>query len=123
MPPFWEIGCVGVEVAVDESTGRHPRRATRHGRRRRLRDQPALVEGQDIGAATMGLGMATPRGARLRAGNLLNGNLFDYRVPRVSDAPTFDAILVEHGDGIGGLRCRSLLMMSLAAQLRARAHL
>ncbi len=30
MPPFWEIGCVGVEVSVDESTGEIAGRAPGH---------------------------------------------------------------------------------------------
>ena len=62
---------------------------------------PALVEGQDIGAATMGLGMAMREELVYEDGNLLNGNLFEYRVPRTTDMPAFDAILAERHDGVG----------------------
>jgi CO/xanthine dehydrogenase Mo-binding subunit len=102
MPPFWEIGCVGAEVSVDEETGQ-----IRVERLVTVGDvgcaiNPQLVESQDVGAAIMGLGIAlseelvyTPEGS------LLNGNLVEYRVPRASDIPPFTAILAERGDGVG----------------------
>jgi CO/xanthine dehydrogenase Mo-binding subunit len=34
-------------------------------------------------------------------GNLLIGNLFEYRVPRAGDIPEFRTVLVERGDGVG----------------------
>jgi CO/xanthine dehydrogenase Mo-binding subunit len=101
MPAFWEVGCVGAEVEVDETTG-----VVSVLRIVTVGDvgcaiNPALVEGQDIGAATMGLGMAMREELLYADGNLLNGNLFDYRVPRFTDAPAFEAILAERHDGIG----------------------
>jgi CO/xanthine dehydrogenase Mo-binding subunit len=102
MPPFWEIGCVGVEVSVDEATGQ-----VRVEHLVTVGDvgcaiNPQLVESQDIGAAIMGFGMAmseelvyTPEG------NLLSGNLVEYRVPRAGDIPPFTSILAERGDGVG----------------------
>ncbi len=101
MPPFWEIGCVGVEVEVDEETGEiHVERLVTVG------DvgcaiNPQLVESQDIGAAMMGLGMAMREELVYRDGNLLNGNLFDYRVPRTVDLPELRTVVVERGDGVG----------------------
>jgi CO/xanthine dehydrogenase Mo-binding subunit len=102
MPPFWEIGCVGVEVSVDEEMGRirveHLVTVGDVG----CAINPQLVESQDLGAAIMGLGMAlseelvyTPEGS------LLSGNLVEYRVPRASDIPPFTSILAERGDGVG----------------------
>jgi CO/xanthine dehydrogenase Mo-binding subunit len=101
MPPFWEIGCVGVEVSVDEPTGR-----IRVERLVTVGDvgcaiNPQLVEGQDIGAAMMGLGMATREELVYQDGNLMNGNLFDYRVPRTTDLPDLRPIIAERGDGVG----------------------
>jgi CO/xanthine dehydrogenase Mo-binding subunit len=102
MPPFWEIGCVGAEVSVDEATG-----LVRVEHLVTVGDvgcaiNPQLVEAQDVGAAIMGLGMAmseelvyTPEG------NLLSGNLVEYRVPRAADVPPFTSILAERGDGVG----------------------
>jgi CO/xanthine dehydrogenase Mo-binding subunit len=101
MPPFWEIGCVGVEVSVDTSTG-----VVRVERLVTVGDvgcaiNPRLVEGQDIGAAMMGLGMATREELIYENGNLMNGNLFDYRVPRTTDLPDVRSIIAERGDGVG----------------------
>jgi CO/xanthine dehydrogenase Mo-binding subunit len=101
MPPFWEIGCVGVEVSVDESTG-----VIRVEKLVTVGDvgcaiNPQLVEGQDIGAAMMGLGMATREELIYEDGNLMNGNLFDYRVPRTTDLPEIVPIIAERGDGVG----------------------
>lgn len=101
MPPFWEIGCVGVEVSVDESTG-----VIRVEKLVTIGDvgcaiNPQLVEGQDIGAAMMGLGMATREELVYEDGNLMNGNLFDYRVPRTTDLPEIRSVIVERGDGVG----------------------
>jgi CO/xanthine dehydrogenase Mo-binding subunit len=101
MPPFWEIGCIGVEVSVDESTG-----VIRVEKLVTIGDvgcaiNPQLVEGQDIGAAMMGLGMATREELVYEDGNLMNGNLFDYRVPRTTDLPEIRSVIVERGDGVG----------------------
>jgi CO/xanthine dehydrogenase Mo-binding subunit len=101
MPPFWEIGCIGVEVSVDEATG-----VLRVERLVTIGDvgnaiNPQLVESQDIGAAMMGLGMATREELIYEDGNLMNGNLFDYRVPRTTDVPELRSVIVERGDGVG----------------------
>ncbi len=101
MPPFWEIGCVGVEASVDEETGV----ITVH-RIVTVGDvgcaiNPQLVEAQDVGAAMMGLGMAMREELVYEDGTLMNGNLFDYRVPRTTDLPEFRSVIVERGDGVG----------------------
>lgn len=49
----------------------------------------------------MGLGMAMREELVYEDGNLINGNLFDYRVPRASDLPELRTVLVERGDGVG----------------------
>jgi len=102
MPPFWEIGCVGVEVSVDEATGQ-----VRVERLVTVGDvgcavNPQLVESQDLGAAIMGLGMALTEELVYTAdGTLLSGNLVEYRVPRAGDIPAWTSILAERGDGVG----------------------
>ncbi len=49
----------------------------------------------------MGLGMATREELVYEDGNLMNGNLFDYRVPRTTDLPELRSVIVERGDGVG----------------------
>jgi len=102
LPVFWEIGCTGVEVAVDTETGR-----LRVDRLVAVGDvglaiNPAMAEGQDLGAATMGLGVGLSEELVYEGQQLVNGNLLDYRVPRFSDlAPKIDLLLVQNQDGTG----------------------
>jgi CO/xanthine dehydrogenase Mo-binding subunit len=101
MPPFWEIGCIAVEVSVDEATGE-----IKIERLVTIGDigcaiNPQTAEAQDVGAAMMGLGMATREELVYQDGNLMNGNLFDYRVPRTTNLPELRTVLVERGDGVG----------------------
>jgi CO/xanthine dehydrogenase Mo-binding subunit len=49
----------------------------------------------------MGLGMAMREELVYDDGNLLNGNLWDYRVPRTTDLPELRTVVVERGDGVG----------------------
>jgi len=102
LPPFWEIGAVGVEVAVDEATGEV---AVEHlvtvgdvGRA----IEPDLVKGQDLGAATQGLGIALWEEMVYEGEQLTNPNLIEYRVPRFTDMPRrITSLLAERGDGAG----------------------
>ncbi|HEX5240329.1 MAG TPA: xanthine dehydrogenase family protein molybdopterin-binding subunit [Candidatus Limnocylindrales bacterium] len=101
MPPFWEIGCIGIEASVDEETGQ-----IQVGRLVTVGDvgcaiNPQLVESQDVGAAIMGFGMAMREELVYEDGNLMNGNLVDYRVPRAGDIPPLRTVVVERGDGVG----------------------
>jgi CO/xanthine dehydrogenase Mo-binding subunit len=101
MPPFYEIGCTGVEVSVDKETGqlRVERLVTVGDVGRAI--NPQLVEAQDLGAAMMGIGMATTEELIYENGNLVTGNPFEYRVPRTTDLPDYCSILAERGDGVG----------------------
>lgn len=102
MPPFWEIGCSGVAVRVDPETGYV------------VVDQlvtvgdvgfainPAGVEGQDLGAATQGLGAALYEELVYDGPHPINPNVVDYRVPHAGDMPRrIDTILAQRHDGIG----------------------
>jgi CO/xanthine dehydrogenase Mo-binding subunit len=102
MPPFWEIGASGVVVSVDEETGRvRVEQLTTVGDVG-LAINPALVHGQDLGAATMGLGAALSEQLVYDGATLANPNVVDYRVPRCGDLPPrLDQILAERRDGIG----------------------
>jgi CO/xanthine dehydrogenase Mo-binding subunit len=102
LPPFWEIGAVGVEVSVDEATGEvtveHLVTVGDVGHA----VNPDLVEGQDLGAATQGLGIALWEEMVYDGEQLTNPNLVEYRVPRLRDAPRrFTSVLAERGDGAG----------------------
>ncbi len=102
LPPFWEIGVVGVEVAVDETTGEvtieHLVTIGDVGHA----IEPELVKGQDLGAATQGLGIALWEEMVYEGQQLTNPNLVEYRVPRLRDMPErITSLLAERSDGIG----------------------
>lgn len=102
LPPFWEVGVSGVAVSVDADTGKvtvdHLVTVGDVG----FAINPTLVEGQDLGAATQGLGAALYEELIYDGGQLENPNLVDYRVPHAGDMPlAIDNVVVERGDGIG----------------------
>jgi CO/xanthine dehydrogenase Mo-binding subunit len=102
LPVFWETAATAVEVAVDEETGlitvEHLATAGDVG----LAINPAMAEGQDIGAATMGMGVGLFEELVYEGPQLVNGSMLEYRVPRFSDMPRkVDLHLVENQDGIG----------------------
>jgi len=102
LPPFWEVGAAGVVVSVDRETG-----WVRVEKLTTLGDvgfaiNPALVHGQDAGAAMMGLGAALREELVYDGEMLANSNVVDYRVPRFSDLPReMEHLLVERRDGSG----------------------
>lgn len=102
MPPFWEIGMVGVAVRVDTETG-----VVDVDQLVTVADvgfaiNPRAVEGQDLGAATQGLGAALFEELVYDGPQLANANVVDYRVPRVTDLPRkIDLILAQRRDGVG----------------------
>jgi CO/xanthine dehydrogenase Mo-binding subunit len=102
MPPFWELGMVGVGVEVDPDTGTvHVHQLVT------VADvgfaiNPAAVEAQDLGAATQGLGSALFEELVYDGAQLANANVVEYRVPRASDVPEkLDLMIVERRDGVG----------------------
>lgn len=101
-PVFFEFGIAGVELRVDEETG-----AITIERLVSLADvghaiNPALAEGQEEGAAMMGIGHTLFEEMKWEAGQLINGGLVDYRVPSFADLPlSFESIMVQNGDGPG----------------------
>ena len=63
---------------------------------------PALAEGQDLGAATMGMGIGLFEELIYEGAQLMNGSILDYRLPRFSDLPKeVELHLVQNQDGVG----------------------
>jgi CO/xanthine dehydrogenase Mo-binding subunit len=102
MPPFWEIGMAGLALAVDPETGR-----VRVDQLVTVGDvgfalNPRAVEGQDLGAATQGIGMALFEELVYDGPQIVNPNVVEYRVPKSTDlARRIDTILAQRGDGVG----------------------
>jgi CO/xanthine dehydrogenase Mo-binding subunit len=100
--PFWEVGMAAAEVEVDEDTGR-----VTVLRYVSIADigkaiNPRECEGQEEGAAMMGLGHTFFEQMIYDGGQLMNPSLIDYRLPAMSDLPgEYRSILVENEDGPG----------------------
>jgi CO/xanthine dehydrogenase Mo-binding subunit len=100
--PFWEIGFGAAEVEIDAETGQ-----TRLAKYLSLTDagrmiNPQQCRGQDEGAAVFGIGQTFFEDLAYENGELMNGTLIDYRLPRFSDVPEdFATIILEEGGGRG----------------------
>ncbi len=102
VPVFWEIGVVGVEIALDEETGKISLDTLVTVGDVGLAIHPAMTESQDLGAATMGLGVGLFEELIYEGQQLMNGTLLEYRVPRFSDlARRVELKLVQNRDGVG----------------------
>jgi CO/xanthine dehydrogenase Mo-binding subunit len=102
LPVFWEAACTGVELSVDEETGKIQMEKLATVGDVGLAINPALAEGQDIGAATMGMGIGLFEELVYDGPQLVNGSILDYRVPRFSDLPKqVELHLVQNQDGVG----------------------
>ena len=100
--PFWEMAVGAAEISVDEETG-----AITVEEYVSVADvgrciNPQQCEGQDEGAVMQGLGHTLLEEMVYERGQLLNGNLVDYRVPRAEDLPgRLRCQFVENADGAG----------------------
>ncbi len=102
-PSFYEFNCTAVEVEVDTETGellvvKHVSVAD-VGKAL----NPAHVEGQDEGAAIMGLGHTLMEQLIFdEHGCIVNLGALDYRIPTTKDVPLeLHSLLVENEDGPG----------------------
>ena len=99
---FWEVGWGGVEVEVDPDTG-----VVRLLNYVSVCDtgkaiNPEQCIGQDEGAVMFGIGHTLMEEMIYDDGQLLNGNMVDYRVPTFKDLPDhLHTILLENGNGPG----------------------
>jgi CO/xanthine dehydrogenase Mo-binding subunit len=99
---FWEVGWGAVEVEVDPETGmiRVLNYVSACDAGKAINPEQCI--GQDEGAVLFGIGHTLMEEMVYEDGQLLNGNLVDYRVPRFDDAPEhLHTILIENGNGPG----------------------
>jgi CO/xanthine dehydrogenase Mo-binding subunit len=102
LPVFWEAAATGVEISVDEETGKITMEKLATVGDVGLAINPALAEGQDLGAATMGMGIGLFEELVYEGSQLVNGSILDYRLPRFSDLPKqVELHLVQNQDGVG----------------------
>src|SRR5207247_4624062 len=114
LPVFWEVACTGVELSVDEETGKIQMEKLATVGDVGLAINPALAEGQDIGAATMGMGIGLFEELVYDGSQLVNGSILDYRLPRFSDLlKKVDLHLVQNKDGVGSYRSNCCVEYSM----------
>jgi len=102
LPVFWEAAATAVELSVDEETGKITMEKLATVGDVGLAIHPALAEGQDLGAATMGMGIGLFEELVYQGSQLMNGSILDYRLPRFSDLPKQVSLhLVQNQDGVG----------------------
>jgi len=99
--PFWEMAVGTAEIAVDEETGAISVKEYISVADVGRRINPLQCEGQDEGAVMQGLGHTLYEEMLYDHGQLLNGSLVDYRVPRTGDVPRLQCRFVENEDGAG----------------------
>jgi CO/xanthine dehydrogenase Mo-binding subunit len=96
------VGVVGVDVEIDADTGAVKVRQLATVADVGFAINPRAVEGQDLGAATQGLGGALFEELVYDGPQLVNPNIVEYRVPRMQDLPErIDTMIAERGDGVG----------------------
>jgi CO/xanthine dehydrogenase Mo-binding subunit len=101
-PAWWELAIAGVEVDVDHDTGQWRMTKLVTVADVGLAINPALLDGGDLGASAMGLGVAIGERFVYDGEQLSNPSLLDYRVPRFHDIPAdVTCIVIENQDGIG----------------------
>lgn len=99
---FWEVGWGGVEVEVDPETGAVHMLNYVSACDTGKAINPEQCIAQDEGAVLFGVGHTLMEEMVYEDGQLLNGNLVDYRVPTFKDMPdNLDTILIENGNGPG----------------------
>lgn len=124
---FWENGWAGAEVSVDPDTGKvtvlQLVASGDVGKALNL----LTCRGQDEGAAMMGYAQALFEEMRFSpAGELLNGEALDYRVPLAEDLPARLVSITQeqgHGPGPGGAKgAGEGAMVPVAAAIANAVH-
>jgi CO/xanthine dehydrogenase Mo-binding subunit len=126
-PEFWEFMCSAVEVEVDAETGvvDVTRLILASDVGKAL--NPQQVEGQDEGAAMMGIGHSLMEELILdQRGRVRNLGALDYRVPTTMNMPReLHSILIENEDGPGPYGAKGAGeggILGIAAAVGAAVH-
>lgn len=107
-PLFWETAAGVCEISVDEDTGQitvdNLTLCADVGKVLNMKS----AEGQDEGAAMMGLGHTLTEQYVYEDGQIINGSAFDYKVPTIEQAPNMHTHFIENEDGPGPFGSRGM---------------
>ena len=105
--PFWMVGATGAEVEVDTETGRVTVTRLVNVGDVGTPINPAIVETQLTGAATMQLGFTMTEKMEFSAGQCTNASLAEYKIPGILDVPAgmeSEAVDAHQGSGPFGAK-------------------
>jgi CO/xanthine dehydrogenase Mo-binding subunit len=104
----WVYGCQAVELTVNKRTGKVTllNAVAAHDVGRAVNRE--MVRGQFFGGMAMAAGYALHEEVRRRDGRITNCNLNTYRIPRSTDLPEMQAIIVENPDPVSPTGAKSL---------------
>jgi CO/xanthine dehydrogenase Mo-binding subunit len=104
----WVYGCQAVELTVNKRTGKVTllNAVAAHDVGRAVNRE--MVRGQFFGGMAMAAGYALHEEVRRRDGRITNLNLNTYRIPRATDLPEMQAIIVENPDPVSPTGAKSL---------------
>ncbi len=87
---------------------------------------PQSVEGQMVGGATQGIGMALMEEVVMNDGRMMNPNFTDYILPTFRDVPEIETVILENDDPGGPFGARGIgeppLIAAVPAVLAAIGH-
>jgi len=108
-----------VQVLVDIETGevRVERHVACHDVGKAI--NPQGVEGQMVGGAAQGIGMALMEEVVMDRGRMLNPNFTDYILPTIRDVPVVECVILENDDPGGPFGARGLGEPTLIAAVPA----
>ena len=69
---------------------------------------PQAHQGQIDGGVVTGLGLALTEELVVDGGQVLNGNLGDYKLPTIADVPPLETVLVHTPDGTGPYEAKAI---------------
>jgi len=107
-PLFWETAAGVCDISVDEETGQIAvDKLTLCADVGKVLNAKS-AEGQDEGAAIMGLGHTLTEQYVYEDGQIINGSAFDYKVPTIEQVPKMHTHFIENGDGPGPFGARGM---------------
>ena len=101
-------GCNATEVEIDAETGKVKvlYAVGAHDVGRAI--NPQMLVGQIQGGMVMGMGQALFEEVKSEAGVIQNTNLNKYKIPRTTDTPPMDAVIVQNPDPSGPWGAKSI---------------
>src|SRR5699024_5998153 len=107
-PIFWETAAGACEISVDKQTGNIEVKKIALSSDVGKVLNPKAAIGQEEGAIVQGLGHTLSEQYIYENGQIMNGTVFDYKVPSIEQTPEMLSYFIEHEDGPGPFGSRGM---------------